>query len=194
MSMLKKVWNFIWHDDSLLSWLVNVILALVIVKFLIYPGLGLVFNTNYPLVAVVSSSMEHEGKSFDEWWDLNGKWYEQNNISKEQFEKFKFKNGFNKGDIMLLIGSKNIQVGDVIVYNGGSSYPIIHRVVKIDNGPNYIMKGDHNSDKDPGQASDILGKAIIRIPFLGYIKIWFVDYIFNPIFKPIIVYTIGIFK
>ncbi|MEK6951822.1 MAG: signal peptidase I [Nanoarchaeota archaeon] len=194
MSTFRKVWNFIWHEDSILSWIVNIILALVIVKFLIYPGLGLLFNTNYPLVAVVSGSMEHDQGNFDEWWSINGKWYEKNNITKEQFEKFRFKNGFNKGDIMILFGSKNIKVGDVIVYTGVNTYPIIHRVVKINDDSSFVMKGDHNSDKDPSLVSSSVGKAVIRIPLLGYIKILFMDYIFNPILKPAISFTIGIFK
>ena len=193
MSTLRKIWNFIWHDDSILSWIVNIILALVIVKFLIYPGLGLIFSTNYPLVAVVSGSMEHEGKSFDDWWLSSGVWYEKNNITKDQFEKFRFKNGFNKGDIMILFAPKKIKPGDVIVYNGGSSYPIIHRVVKVNEGSTYLVKGDHNSDKDPVVVKESVGKAVIRIPFLGFIKIWFIDYLFNPFMK-LVYWMIGMFK
>jgi len=193
MSTLRKIWNFIWHDDSILSWIVNIILALVIVKFLIYPGLGLIFSTNYPLVAVVSGSMEHEGKSFDDWWLSSGVWYEKNNITKDQFEKFRFKNGFNRGDIMILFGYKKINLGDVIVYNGGSSYPIIHRVIKVNEPSAYLVKGDNNSDKDPVVVKESVGKAVIRIPFLGFIKIWFIDYLFNPFMK-LVYWMIGMFK
>ena len=32
----KKIWWFIWEDDSWASWFVNVILAFVIIKFLVY--------------------------------------------------------------------------------------------------------------------------------------------------------------
>src|SRR3989344_780037 len=123
---IRKIWNFIWYDDSPLSWIINIILALILVKFLIYPGLGLVLGTTHPLVAVVSGSMEHDGMGFDDWWESNGRWYEENNIKKEEFEKFPFKHGFNKGDIMVLINSRKINVGDVIVYNGNSEHPIIH--------------------------------------------------------------------
>ena len=66
-SFWGKVWYLIWYEDSVASWIVNVILAFLIIKFLIYPGLGLLFGTNLPIVAVVSESMQHEG-SFDEWW------------------------------------------------------------------------------------------------------------------------------
>ena len=61
MGILKKIWNFIWHDNSVWSWLVNVILAFVLVKFVIYPGLGFLLHTTHPVVAVMSSSMEHNG-------------------------------------------------------------------------------------------------------------------------------------
>ena len=115
MSSIRKIWNFIWYDNSLFSWIVNIILALIIVKFIIYPGLGLIFSTSHPLVAVVSSSMEHNNQNFDDWWLSNRGWYEENGITKDQFEKFRFKNGFNKGDIMVLFGSEDINVGDIIV-------------------------------------------------------------------------------
>ncbi|MAG45795.1 MAG: signal peptidase I [Nanoarchaeota archaeon] len=56
----KKIWYFIWREDSWSSWVVNVVLAIIIVKFLIYPGLGLLLGTGFPVVAVVSCSMQHE--------------------------------------------------------------------------------------------------------------------------------------
>ncbi|MEK6934931.1 MAG: signal peptidase I [Nanoarchaeota archaeon] len=185
MSSIRKIWNFIWYDNSLFSWIVNIILALIIVKFIIYPGLGLIFSTSHPLVAVVSSSMEHNNQNFDDWWLSNRGWYEENGITKDQFEKFRFKNGFNKGDIMVLFGSEDINVGEVIVYNGGSTYPIIHRVVDVTNSE-ITLKGDNNKDKDPSTVSNSIGKAIIRIPFLGYVKILFVNLIINPLQKLLI--------
>ena len=64
----KNVWKFIWEDDSIWSWMLNIILAFVLIKFIVYPGLGLLLGTSYPVVAVVSESMEHN-EPFDEWWD-----------------------------------------------------------------------------------------------------------------------------
>ena len=181
MKRIRKIWNFIWYDDSPLSWIINIILALILVKFLIYPGLGLVLGTTHPLVAVVSGSMEHDGMGFDDWWESNGRWYEENNIKKEEFEKFPFKHGFNKGDIMVLINSRKINVGDVIVYNGNSEHPIIHRIVKVNDDSTYVLKGDHNGNRDKEDVKETIGEAVLRIPFLGYIKIWFVDLILNKI-------------
>ncbi|MBI4150338.1 hypothetical protein HY488_02960, partial [Candidatus Woesearchaeota archaeon] len=94
----RRVWYFIWEEDSWASWIVNVILAFVLIKFVIYPGLGFLLGTKFPIVAVISSSMEHDG-SFETWWNQQASWYEANNITEEEFKTFSFKNGFNKGDI-----------------------------------------------------------------------------------------------
>lgn len=178
---IKKFWNFIWHDDSLLSWILALIIAFVIVKFIIYPGLGLILGTGYPVVAVVSSSMEHD-EGFDAWWDDNSDWYDRNGISKEEFSGYIFKNGFNKGDIIVLVGkeAKNINIGDVIVFESGEKHPIIHRVVdkwEADGEIHFQTKGDNN----PGsysqlQESDIdmsriFGVAVFKVPYLGWVKL-----------------------
>ena len=181
-SFLKKIWSFIWYDNSLLSWVVNILLAFVLVKFVLYPGIGFVLGTDYPLVAVVSGSMHHE-MSFDPWWDIYGPWYEERGITKEHFKEFSFKNGFNKGDIMILGGPQDLEVGDVIVYSG--SPPIIHRLYaleKDERGTYYRTKGDHNPIADGAKIRDpplepfVLGKALIRIPLLGWVKILVSDF------------------
>jgi hypothetical protein len=55
----KRVWKFIWDDDSAWSWIANVILAFILIKFLVYPLLGLFLGTQLPVVAVISESMSH---------------------------------------------------------------------------------------------------------------------------------------
>lgn len=197
--MLKKIWWFIWEDNSIWSWIVNVILAFVIIKFLVYPGLGLAFGTNYPIVAVVSGSMEHDG-NLEEWWNspaacdkficAQEQWYEPYNIKKTDFENFIFKNGFNKGDIIFLRGVKpeNVKVGNVLVFmTPYKKEPIIHRVVKISeeniNEENslkvYQTKGDHNIDSGKYDydisEKNVIGRAWVRVPYLGWIKIGFVN-------------------
>ena len=201
---LKKIWHFIWHDDSALSWIVNVILAFLIVKFIFYPGLSLIVGTPLPLVAVVSSSMEHRampdnsvyricGEIYDsrgkldieEWWGVCGKWYEENtNITLEEFKQFPLKDGFNKGDIIFLRGPKNLEVGDVIVFPSGKDHPIIHRIISM-NESNIKTKGDNNpglirdSQLDEARINPdtVIGKAYGKIPYLGYVKIWFTQLI-----------------
>ncbi|MBI2148691.1 hypothetical protein HYU23_03345 [Candidatus Woesearchaeota archaeon] len=181
---LRKIWYFIWKDDSLLSWIVNIILAFLLVKFIIYPGLGLLFGTSYPVVAVVSGSMEHNGYDFNNWWKLNGELYEKLNISKEEFSDYRFSNGFNKGDLMVIFGSDEIERGDVIVFFGLRSEPIIHRVVVAEdrNGNFYIQtKGDNNigsRSDELGITNDrLVGVAKLRIPYLGWFKLGFLKLI-----------------
>ncbi len=185
-TFLKKTWNFLWHDDSLLSWIVSFVIAFLLVKFVVYAGIGLLLGTNYPIVAVVSGSMEHEGLNFDTWWAENGEWYESRDITKEEFSKFMFKNGFNKGDIMVLVGeeAKDIKKGDILVFEANSQHPIIHRVVDIDekSGEYYFQtKGDNNPDsyeqlgeRDIAE-NQIIGKAVFRVPLLGWVKIVFAE-------------------
>ena len=58
-ALTKKTWDFFWKDDSVWSWVVNIVVAFLVIRFLLYPVLGLVLGTSYPIVAVVSESMEH---------------------------------------------------------------------------------------------------------------------------------------
>ena len=221
---LKRFWHFIWEEDSAWSWIANITLAFVLIKFIVYPGLGLILGTTYPVVAVVSSSMEHNSiktcvsanmlneenrrcesykstmcgniynnsKFFDldKYWNECGNWYEKAGISKEEFSKFPYKNGFNKGDIMVLKKAipEKIAQGETIVFFSNRKDPIIHRVVstKKNNGTIYLhTKGDNNEESITGNSLDetnikedaVIGKAVVRIPLLGYIKIWFVDII-----------------
>lgn len=187
INILKKTWHFIWEDDSALSWIVNIILAIVIIKFLVYPGLGLAFGTGFPIVAVVSDSMEHK-MPFDSWWGMHENFYSSKNMTMSDFKKLSFKNGFNKGDLMVLFGTKpeKVKIGDVIVFMAGKPDPIIHRVVDIKNVNGtytFQTKGDKNSgqivtswlDETNVKQSSVVGKAVFRIPFLGWVKIVAVD-------------------
>jgi signal peptidase I len=191
-STLTKIWHFLWHDNSIWSWIANIILAFLIIKFLLYPGVGLALGTELPIVAVISSSMEHHGQ---DWMQnqaicLDGKfckqtdWYDERGITREDFKRFSFKNGFNKGDIMILAGRKTdkIKVGDIIVFSSGKNYPIIHRVVRIyEQGTKtyFETKGDNNpaqiKDSQLNEkivaADEVFGVAIMRIPYIGYVKI-----------------------
>ena len=195
----KKAWNFLWNDDSLSSWIANIIVAFLVIRFIIYPVLGLLLGTSFPIVAVVSESMEHGlydfvicgekfyqmPESFDNYWKVCGSWYEQSEISKEQFQTFPFQNGFNKGDVIILwrANSKNLEVGDILIFQGTRPQPIIHRIVKIwkeDGQYYYQTKGDHNQDsgvsnEEKISVDRIYGQGILRIPYLGWLKIWFVD-------------------
>lgn len=178
-SYVKKAWNFLWFDDSIWSFLLNVIIAFVIIKFLIYPGLGLILGTHYPIVAVISSSMEHKAP-FDEWWQVKQFEYANYGISLAEFKSFPFQNGLNKGDIVILSSPKNAKVGDIIVFRSDRPDPIIHRAV-LENTVNgtkiYQTQGDNNNGQLPEEKyiphDKIIGKAAFRIPYVGYVKIFF---------------------
>jgi signal peptidase I len=210
----KKIWHFLWHEDSILSWITSIVIAFILIKFIVYPGLGVVLGTNLPVVAVISESMDHsmtlrctninsitkecikynyeicgnnfDKKSsinFDRYWELCGEWYDNRSITKEEFQTYAFKNGFKKGDIIILKGVDydKLEIGKVIVFNAKYNYPVIHRVIDVND---FVQtKGDHN----PRQIEDsklneryitkdqLLGQAWFKIPYLGYVKIFAVD-------------------
>ncbi|MBI5393230.1 signal peptidase I [Candidatus Woesearchaeota archaeon] len=188
----KRFWHFIWEDDSIWSWLANVALAIILIKFIIYPAIGFALSTNYPIVAVVSRSMEHQG-NFDKWWNkpaickqqcTQEEFYKQNeyNITKEEFQTFRYTNGFNKGDIMVLKGvaPDKVAVGDVIVFTSIMPDPIIHRVIALhekNSRYSYTTKGDYNPAikkdifEDDIDQSRLIGKAVVRLPYFGWLKI-----------------------
>lgn len=195
---LKAFWNFLWNEDSIWSWIVNIIIAFILIKFILYPGIGLLLGTNLPVVAVISESMEHDG-NFDTWWNsyatcyennttkkcTQAEWYNYYGISKEEFLEYRMRNGFNKGDIIVLQGVtfEELQVGEVLVFQSKLAYPVIHRVV----AKNDLIetKGDHNYNQIRDMAlnekyitkDQIIGKAWIKIPYLGYVKILFTQLI-----------------
>jgi signal peptidase I len=189
---LKQFWRFVWNDNSWSSWLVSILLAFIIIRFIFYPLIGLVMGTSMPIVAVISSSMEHHGANWQQnpaycsaGYCMQEEWYIEKGITPSEFQTFPFLKGFNKGDIMIIVGKNpdKIKVGDVIVFQAGKSYPIIHRVVNIkkdangnivfetkgDNNPAQIITPDLNESQIP--SSSVQGVAKIRVPYLGYIKI-----------------------
>lgn len=183
--IFRSVWFFIWESNSIWSWIVNIILAFLIIKYLLYPGLGLLFGTSYPIVAVVSGSMEHN-TGFDEWWSRScadnkrsqADIYVSYGISKEQFETFSFRNGFNAGDLMIIRKASVPQVGDVVVFSADNlPEPIIHRVVRVGDGL-LKSKGDNNCGSSSFEENvpneKLIGKAFLKIPYLGWVKIVFV--------------------
>jgi len=119
--------------------------------------------------------------NYDKWWNQQESLYNNLNIDKTNFKDFKFKNGFNKGDIMVLISAKKINIGDAIVFNGQATEPIIHRVIIINEDGTYQTKGDNNSgsreDEKRISKDKIIGKAVLKIPYLGWIKLGFINLI-----------------
>lgn len=174
---LKKFWDFVWKGESIFSWLVFLILTYLFIKFLLFPSFGLILSTSLPLVLIESDSMHHVA-DFQRWYEIMGYWYKERNISFEEINSWKFKNGMDKGDIIILEGWSDINIGDVVVFNANQRYPIIHRVV-WKNETSIATKGDNNFEQIYFERNilkeNVLGKAWIRIPKLGWIKLFFVE-------------------
>ena len=86
-----------------------------------------------------------------------------------------------KGDAILVDKSVKVDdmnIGDVIAYNNGDKV-IIHRIVSITNNDEGIKvvdtKGDANNTNDNVELKDddIVGRMIIRVPYLAWPTIWF---------------------
>ena len=188
-NFFKKFWHLLWKDDSFKGWLFSIIFIFVVIKFIFFPLLSLATGTQLPLVIVESCSMYHNGavlSNFNAWWLRHEDKYAKMNITKEEYEEFDLKNGFNKGDILFVVKAKpeKIKVGDVIIFNANQKNPIIHRIIEVKgkNGERIFSTiGDNNN----GQLSfeteinenTLEGKAIVKIaPYLGWVKLVFFDW------------------
>ena len=60
----------------------------------------------------------------------------------------------------MLLKRGDVNTGDVIVFGGGNSNPIIHRVVE-ELQAGFITKGDHNSVPD-GSTNNVIEKLFLE--------------------------------
>jgi hypothetical protein len=176
----KKTYEFL-KADTWQSFFVELILAFLIIKFLFFPFLSFLTGSIMPLVIVESCSMYHSS-SMEEI--MKNSVYSKFNLTYENSKLWKFQNGLSKGDIILVLGPKNIKIGDIIIFKSSSANPIIHRVVSL--SP-LETKGDHNSGQlvsgnNPGNVDEtnikqeqLIGKSVFRIPFLGWVKLIFFE-------------------
>eukprot|EP00753_Platysulcus_tardus_P017052 PLAT6231.1.p1 GENE.PLAT6231.1~~PLAT6231.1.p1 ORF type:complete len:200 (+),score=48.92 PLAT6231.1:51-602(+) len=107
---------------------------------------------------------------------------------------------FYRGDILFLNNPPEpVRVGDIVVYKQeGKDVPIVHRVLELhqkDGETFFLTKGDNNARDDrsgriftPGRMwlkqEDILGKAVVFLPTVGYVTVALNDY---PILKVILI-------
>ena len=183
-----KLWFLLWKDDSLKGWVLSIIVIFIFIKFIFFPSLSLITGTALPLAIVESCSMYHEGNllsDYDEWFQDHESKYSNFNINQEQFKDFKMKNGFNKGDILFILGTKpeKLKIGDIIIFTANSENPIIHRIIDIQNQDNelsFSTIGDNNQGQlsfEKSISSDkIIGKATLKaLPYFGWIKLIFFE-------------------
>ncbi|MDP3966005.1 MAG: signal peptidase I [archaeon] len=189
----KKFWFIVWKDDSFKGWIISLVFLLIVIRGVFFPLLSLATGTSLPLVIVESCSMYHDGNilsNFDMWWENHeGKYFLQN-ITKESFLAFPFKNGVNKGDILFVTGTKpeKVKVGDIIIFDAGRGNPIIHRVIKISQeGDEFIFstEGDNNNGQLEVEKrikeNQIVGEPKANIlPYVGWIKLIFFEGMKSP--------------
>jgi signal peptidase I len=148
--------------------------------YLLNIGLGIILGTNLPIVAVVSDSMMHDITTEVRHYEFLESNY---GYTKDQIDSWSLKNGFKKGDVLLIKGVKpdDLKIGDVIVYDiDGQTIPIVHRIVDVNE--NFVTKGDHNPGIDPWGIKKIRGKAIFVIPFIGWPKL-ILTYIISAVLR-----------
>jgi len=184
----KKFWFIVWKDDSLKGWIISILFLFIVIKLIFFPLLNLATGTSLPLAIVESCSMYHQGNifsNFDNWWEKHDNKYDEFDIDKPLFQDFDFRRGFNKGDILFIVGTKpeKLEPGNVIIFEASQANPIIHRIIDIkeENGVyTFSTIGDNNN----GQLSfeknisedEIVGRAVFRVvPYLGWAKLVFFE-------------------
>lgn len=69
-------------------------------------------------------------------------------------------------DLVLVHKQSSYEVDDIVVYQDGNML-VIHKIISVDSDE-VVTKGDANNVADnPISASDIKGKAMLHIPFVG---------------------------
>lgn len=94
------------------------------------------------------------------------------------------------GDVIIVKITNEVNENDIIVCNKDNAF-ITHRLIKIEED-NFITKGDANNTEDePMQKSDLVGKVINIIPdFSLWRKIIFTPQVIIPIFIMLILLRI----
>lgn len=186
----KKFWFLLWKDNSLKGWIFSIIFLFIFIKFIFFPVLSLLTGTSLPLAIVESCSMYHKGNLFSDygqWWQGHSSKYTPYDINKQEFADFVFKNGFNKGDILFIVGAdpEKLEIGDVIIFEGGRQNPLIHRIMEIKNEPEsggkvFSTMGDNNNGQLEAEKNireeQLIGKAVFKLaPYLGWVKLIFFE-------------------
>ncbi len=185
----KKFWFLLWKDNSFKGWIFSIIFLFVFIKLIFFPILNLATGTSLPLAIVESCSMYHQGdilSNFDSWWERHDAKYDSISINKSNFLDFSLHKGFNKGDILFIIGTKpeKLKIGDVIVFNANRENPIIHRIIniaKVNERYSFSTLGDNNNGQLPEEkmidSNQIVGKAVFRpVPMFGWVKLIFYEW------------------
>ncbi len=188
-SFFKKFWFLLWKDNSIKGWIFSIVFLFIFIKFIFFPVISVATGTSLPLAIVESCSMYHQGNilsNFNDWFQRHEVKYDNIEINKTEFSGFILKNGFNKGDILLITRAnpEKLKIGDIIIFNGDLKNPIIHRIISIEERDGkriFSTMGDNNN----GQLSfekeiteeQLIGKASFKLaPYAGWVKLVFFDW------------------
>lgn len=93
------------------------------------------------------------------------------------------------GDWIIIKGTKDVKVGDIITYRNGNDY-ITHRV-RRSYGGTYVTQGDaNNTEDDPIDQSQIVGKVVKTLHGFGILR----KTIFNPTVIILLIITLYLFN
>ncbi len=167
---VRKLWKRL--NQGWIGIIFSIFLGVLFATFFYYVVLATALQTNLPVVAVVSSSMEHDNPELTYYGWLQKTF----NYPRVTIESWLAPNGFSIGDMPIVQGSDDYVVGDIIVYMVEEQpAPIIHRIIRINDDGTYQTKGDNNLSQLSYEYSvkkeQVYGKAIFIIPKLGYVKV-----------------------
>ena len=159
----KKLWKNEYFQTAIM------ILAIVGLVFGFWYGSRLVLNTDYPMLAVASGSMcMLPGPSCDGW-------------------SHPFERTLHVGDLIIVQGVTPEDIhaapfpdGDIIVFRQYTgSELIVHRAIEKQMQGNvtyFVTKGDGNSAADsPISADHVIGRVVMRIPWIGHFALYMRD-------------------
>ncbi|HUW43694.1 MAG TPA: signal peptidase I [Bacillota bacterium] len=185
----KKFWHFLWKDNSFKGWVFSLAFLFIFIKLIFFPILSLATGTSLPLAIVESCSMYHKGNLFSDlntWWDRQEDKYSKFEIDKLDFQKFSMENGFNKGDILLILRAnpEKLNEGDIIIFNADQKNPVIHRIIEIkekDGEKVFSTIGDNNAGQFNFEKEimeeRLVGKAVLKLaPYIGWVKLIFYEW------------------
>jgi signal peptidase I len=157
----------LWKNEYLQTAIM--ILFIIAVVFGFWYGSRYVLNTEYPMLAVASGSMCMLPGPYCDGWS------------------HPFERTLHVGDLIIVQGVNISDIyaarypnGTIIVFHQlyGDEL-IVHRAISrtVENGQvYYVTKGDGNSLPDqPIPADNVVGKVILRIPYIGWLALWMRD-------------------
>ena len=163
MDTIPKIWENEYVKTAIM------VICIIAVVFGFWYGSQLVLNTQYPALAVASGSMCNPYAMNCDGWS------------------HPFSQTLHVGDLIIIQGidPKEIKVapepdGDIIVFHQphGGNELIVHRAVKKEIGADgkiyFTTQGDANSDPDsvPVPEDQVIGKVILRIPWIGHVALF----------------------